>query len=227
MERAKSQNRNAGKKKPNRKAATKQTNMSPSRGELVRILEADNDDGDFDFIPCHWNHDDPDAQARAERTLRYTTPSPLCRRFSRTPPGTTISALEIRDRDVLLGRSRSLSLYVGNKRLRDEVYSDYEKYHSASKKEEKTEIAKQIFETVIMSGGRFLKRSPNDKLPPKETSWIVAEDEEGREKVSNVFRNFNKQKKRKSNCKMHEESTKNSLQEESRSHALCPREPLG
>ena len=117
--------------------------MFPSKGELVRTLEADNDDDHFDFIPCHWNHHDPDAQATAESTLRYTTPWPSCRRFSRTPPGTTISALDICDRDVLLGRSRSLSLYVGNKRLRDDVYSDYESYHSASKKEEKTEIAKQ------------------------------------------------------------------------------------
>ena len=201
--------------------------MFPSKGELVRTLEADNDDDHFDFIPCHWNHHDPDAQATAESTLLYTTPWPSCRRFSRTPPGTTISALDICGRDVLLGRSRSLSLYVGNKRLRDDVYSDYESYHSASKKEEKTEIAKQIFDTVIMSGGRFLKRSTNDKRPPKETSWIVAEDAEGREKVSNVFRNFTKQKKRKSNCNKYEESTKNNLQEESRSHALCPRELLG
>ena len=95
------------------------------------------------------------------------------------------------------------------------------------RRKRKPRLQSRIFDTVIMSGGRFLKRSTNDKRPPKETSWIVAEDAEGREKVSNVFRNFNKQKKRKSNCNKYEESTKNNLQEESRSHALCPRELLG
>jgi len=141
----------------------------------------------------NWNVDDSEAQAMAKRILEYSE-SIFQRSLSLATIGAEVLKSKVRDHDVRLGQSRSYSVCKGNIRLREEISKYYETYHSTSK-EEKFQVTKEIVNTVIRSGGRFLKKKSSGS-PNSATSWVVAGHQEAREKVSITFRNITKSNKR-------------------------------
>ena len=90
--------------------------------------------------------------------------------------------------DVLMGRGAFATDYEGNLRLRETVLERYHDYAKTSRRSDKHSIAKEIVQTVLKRGGRFLQSSSsssrksgdNDNavnLPSESNPWYVVTDQ--------------------------------------------------
>jgi hypothetical protein len=82
--------------------------------------------------------------------------------------------------DVLFGRGKFIQEHTGNQIFR-QMIEDHREVYDAAMKVEKTNIAKEIVQSILDSGARFLK--------PSGDGWIEVTVEVAREKVSHSFRN--------------------------------------
>jgi hypothetical protein len=105
-----------------------------------------------------------------------------------TVVGSPISNFHVRPNDVLLGRGR---YHPGNVDFRKRVATCFDEYE-ASKKQKQTRIARQIIQTIVNDGGRFLT-----KPPTKSDSWEEIDLDEARLKVAHTFRSVRKTRRKK------------------------------
>jgi len=89
--------------------------------------------------------------------------------------------------DVLLGREKMMQTHPGNIRYQNLVASLWDEYNGAQKLR-KTEIANSIVDSVLDSGGHFLKLDNG--------YWVEVDKLTARLKVSNAFRDKRKTKQR-------------------------------
>ena len=95
--------------------------------------------------------------------------------------------------DILCGnKSKAISRHPGNMLLQEKVQECVDGYEKAKTKQDRILINRRIIQFMQTKyGSRFLKRASNG-------SWIVAEDQAVRDKVSHAIRNatLKKQKER-------------------------------
>jgi hypothetical protein len=99
------------------------------------------------------------------------------------PPSTLYlpSGYEPTDQDILCGRSRESFHHVGNRYLRTLVAIHLKRY-IVGNRTDKTQLAKEVVNTVRESGGKFIKFDDEFNL------WFEIEDKGARSKVAHAFR---------------------------------------
>ncbi len=95
--------------------------------------------------------------------------------------------------DVLLGRGRK---HPGNDHFRELVNGYFDEFE-ASKKHRQTEITKEVVETIMGYGGRFLEKPLTKSSSKDEKTWAEIEFQKARLKVAHTFRSVRKQRKKK------------------------------
>lgn len=82
----------------------------------------------------------------------------------------------LNENDVLLGRGRGPSTFIGNKKFSDLVMEYKSRYKATNKFNEKMVIAHTIYEEILDRGGRFLELTSktDSKLVIKHGVWRVA-----------------------------------------------------
>jgi len=98
---------------------------------------------------------------------------------------------EVNPHDVLLGRGSGSNQWIGNRYFRDIVKQRREEYISAKKNRRKKEIAKELFDCIRDSGGRFLRLDENaepvDSIV-KEGTWYECDEKASLEKCKQALR---------------------------------------
>jgi hypothetical protein len=90
--------------------------------------------------------------------------------------------------DVLCGRGKGASNFIGNRRFRSIVMCYRKAYTASSRRIEKRSICFEIIEKVQNRGGRFLvKKQTSSNSSTKET-WVVLSNEKVLIKVSQALR---------------------------------------
>jgi hypothetical protein len=84
--------------------------------------------------------------------------------------------------DILCGRHREALNHIGNKHFRSVVTKHREEYQGAQSREEKTQIADAIINSIYERQGRFLKRDDETKL------WHNVTRDYAHEKVAHALR---------------------------------------
>jgi hypothetical protein len=99
---------------------------------------------------------------------------------------TTFSTLisEIGHYDVLFGRGKGVQAHPGNKRLRELVEANLNRYEQASRLE-KTLLAETIVRNIKDISGRFLKL---EHSLLGRSGWTEVDDEAARDKIAHAFR---------------------------------------
>ena len=95
--------------------------------------------------------------------------------------GRTFEGIDLpHNRDVLLGRGKSIQDHTGNVELRSLIAEYMPEYRNAAKKE-KAGVVVKVMMVAKKRGMRFLKRHPNGW-------WMEVSDETAREKISMTYR---------------------------------------
>ena len=84
--------------------------------------------------------------------------------------------------DCLLGRGKPYQSFAGNRRLAEIIEPLRLRYIAAASRNEKKEIVDKAIELHFQEGGRFLRRSSMG------SGWEKADENEVRNKVSQIFR---------------------------------------
>jgi len=100
---------------------------------------------------------------------------------SRTTPTSGVVS-DIGHYDVLFGRGKGVQAHPGNKRLRELVEANLERYERASRLE-KTLLAETIVRNIKDTSGRFLKLDSG-----RGGGWTEVNDETARDKIAHAFR---------------------------------------
>lgn len=85
------------------------------------------------------------------------------------------------DDDVLSGRGKGPSNYIGNRRFRELVMKNRLAYSAATKRKEKKAIARQIVAIIISRGGQFLSSQSQHR-------WVPLNEKKALAKVSQALR---------------------------------------
>lgn len=88
---------------------------------------------------------------------------------------------DIREYDVLLGRSKVAHGNPGNKRFRELIQAFRCEYQRAKVRQQKTSLVKKIIHMISGKGGRFLKYN-------EEMGWYQVDEQETYDKVSHALR---------------------------------------
>ena len=149
------------------------TSLSDGEGEKDEALstqprnnEGDGKSDETESLHTPLNKTKQPSPAAADRAAWTTTPIILPRRF-----------------DVLFGRGSRIAEHSGNLRAMHIVEMHRERYEKALKFQ-KTQIAESIVTMIQKSYGRFLKREPGIV----NGNWILATQDEARDKISHFFR---------------------------------------
>eukprot|EP00529_Nitzschia_sp_RCC80_P009908 CAMPEP_0113501294 /NCGR_PEP_ID=MMETSP0014_2-20120614/32868_1 /TAXON_ID=2857 /ORGANISM="Nitzschia sp." /LENGTH=789 /DNA_ID=CAMNT_0000395853 /DNA_START=244 /DNA_END=2613 /DNA_ORIENTATION=- /assembly_acc=CAM_ASM_000159 len=126
------------------------------------------------------------------------------------PPSTSIA--DVGHYDVLFGRGKGIQAHPGNKRLRELVEANLERYDRASRLE-KTLMAETIVRNIKDTSGRFLKLDNASQ----GGGWTEVNDEIARDKIAHAFRT-----QRKSLLQKEKESALARAQQQRTQHAPSP-----
>jgi hypothetical protein len=113
----------------------------------------------------------------ATRRLKESTQA-----AQKTAPSST-SVSDVGHYDVLFGRGKGIQAHPGNKRLRDLVEANLDRYERASRLE-KTLMAETIVRNIKDTAGRFLKL----ESVSHGGGWTEVNDEIARDKIAHAFR---------------------------------------
>ena len=100
---------------------------------------------------------------------------------------------ELRPTDVLFGRGSGPNDHEGNIRFRQLVAERKEEYLATNHRQTKAKIAREIVNTIVNDGGRFLKKvEPADArrlgIPKGIDAWIAVDDDTVMEKAKQALR---------------------------------------
>lgn len=96
---------------------------------------------------------------------------------------------DLREYDILLGRSRRSKMHIGNVAFRTLVASRVELYKNSSTRSQRISIVVSLRNSVYESGGRFLNRRDNNTLVEVGQTYA-------REKIGNAIRDAIKPRNR-------------------------------
>lgn len=103
--------------------------------------------------------------------------------------------MPLNSNDVLFGRGTAANSYIGNKKFRDIVETRKEEYNATSNHKLKNGIAKEVFEQVRNTGGRFMKQVEMDRKVEnivKDCDWVEATPAAALEKCKQSLRQHEK-----------------------------------
>ena len=100
---------------------------------------------------------------------------------------TTKMTSSLNANDVLLGRGKGSSDYIGNVRFRSLVNERKEEYTGSDNYNEKSMIAREVYNEIHSRGGRFLKPAETASSG-KNRLWCVASKSQALEKCKQALR---------------------------------------
>jgi len=104
--------------------------------------------------------------------------------------------------DVLTGRDKEAFRHIGNRRFRTTVKIYLPRYQSATSRQEKSQIIREVAEQVRQNGGRFVKRRRGGG--PGGGHLVELSEKRAHEKVGHSLRDMSQKRSKEDGCGMAE-----------------------